>query len=229
MKRQALLIAGLLALCLSPATHAVAKDKARLTVVIDTAQVGTPPDAAATAKELASVLSTQAERTPSREELAVADAKQSLSSFLKGMDATADKDGLKKARRLFKEATAALEEALAPVKGRFERPRPFRASAEVKTCQIKLPPSSSFPSTHAGTGTLFAALLAHIAPERKTELEARGLDYGWSRVVCGFHYPSDIEAGRTGGRLAAAALLNDPAFVKRLDNVAPELRGALGL
>ncbi|NIX77702.1 phosphatase PAP2 family protein [Microvirga terricola] len=228
MKRHAFLLAGFVALALSAV--AKAKDKPHLSVRIDATQIGQPPDQAATARDLATVLATQSERTPDREERAIRDAKQTLAGFLKGMNTDVDKRELKKASRLFKEATAALEEALAPVKSHFERPRPFRASAEIKTCATnKLPPSSSFPSTHAGTGTLFAALLAHVAPERKAELEARGLDYGWSRVVCGFHYPSDIEAGRKGGRLVAEALLKDPTFTKRLDDVAPALRKALGL
>lgn len=227
MKRHAFLIAGFVALVLSAPVEA--KRKSDLLITVDTSQIGQPPDEAATARDLAIVLATQAERTPEREERAIRDAKQSLAGFLNGMDADVRKRHLKRASRLFKEATGALEETLAPVKGRFDRPRPFKASAEVKTCETKLPPSSSFPSTHAGTGALFATLLAHAAPERKAELETRGLDYGWSRVVCGFHYPSDIEAGRKGGRLVAEALLSDPAFTKRLDKVTPALRKALGL
>ncbi|MGO4571051.1 phosphatase PAP2 family protein [Microvirga sp. 2TAF3] len=228
MNRSALLAVGLLALSLVPAAPSVAKDKFRLDVSIDTAQIGAPPSPTAAAQDLDGVLFSQAQWTQAREDQAIRDARQTLSSFLEGMGATVDKNELRKARRLFKDATAALEEALAPVKDRFGRPRPFKASSHVRTCPIKLPQSSSFPSTHAGTGALFAALLSHVAPERKVELEARGRDYGWSRVVCGFHYPSDIEAGRKGGLLVADVLLHDAAFVKRLDNVAPELRKALG-
>lgn len=229
MKQHACIIAGFLALSLVPSFQAAAKDQRTFKVTVDAAQVGTPPDAAVTATDLKAVLSAQAARTTERESQAVADARQNLATFLNGMTNATDKRPSKKARRLFKEATVALEEALAPLKGRFERPRPFRASTEVAPCPLKLPPSSSFPSTHAGTGTLFAELLVHVAPERKAELEARGLDYGWSRVVCGLHYPSDVEAGRKGGRIVAAALLSDPLFVKRLENVKQDLRESLGL
>ncbi|MBZ6076862.1 phosphatase PAP2 family protein [Microvirga puerhi] len=229
MHRHAFLVAGLLLLPLVPTAPAVAKDKAHLTVTIDTAQIGTPPGPDAVSKDLAAVLSAQHERTPTREDNAVKDARQTLTRFLEGMNATVDKHALKKARQLFKDATVALETALGTVKERFDRPRPFKESTEVKTCPIKLPQSSSFPSTHAGTGTLFAALLAHVAPERKAELEERGLDYGWSRVVCGFHFPTDVEAGRKAGRLVAEALLRDPAIAMKLERSAPELRKALGL
>ncbi|MGO4704163.1 phosphatase PAP2 family protein [Microvirga sp. 2MCAF38] len=228
-RNASLLLVALLAISTVPALQAEAKDKPHFAVTIDTTAIGTPPDATTAARDMQAVLSAQAERTPVREELAIRDARQTLSGFLEEMNADIDKDELKKARRLFKDATKALEKALAPVKGRFERPRPFKANSDIKTCATKLPPSSSFPSTHAGTGTLYAALLTHVAPEKTAELEKRGLDYGWSRVVCGFHYPSDTEAGRTGGRLVAAALMKDPDFVARLNAVAPQLRKALGL
>jgi len=229
MHRHAFLLAGLLALSVMPSASSLAKDKPHLSVAIDSASLGAPPNEAVAPADLAAVLSAQQAQNPAREESAVQDARQTLTRFLEGMGATVDKDELKKARQLFKDATEALEAALAPVKERFDRPRPFRASEEVKPCPVRLPRSSSFPSTHAATGTLFAALLAHVAPERKAALEERGLDYGWSRVVCGFHYPSDVEAGREGGRLVAAALLKDPVFVARLDAAAPQLRKALGL
>ncbi|AWM87288.1 hypothetical protein C4E04_11455 [Microvirga sp. 17 mud 1-3] len=229
MHRHAFLLVGLLALPLLPAAPAAAKDKPHLSVTIDVASLGAPPDEAAGPADLAAVLSAQESRNPARQESAVQDARQTLARFLEGMGAPVDKDELKKARRLFKDAMEVLEAALAPVKERFDRPRPFRASDEVRPCPVRLPRSSSFPSTHAATGTLFAALLAHVAPERRALLEERGLDYGWSRVVCGFHYPSDVEAGRAGGRLVAAALLKDPVFVARLDATAPRLRKALGL
>ena len=63
--------------------------------------------------------------------------------------------------------------------------------------------TGSYPSGHALTGWLWASILAETAPDFADALLARGAAFGDSRVVCGFHYPSDIVAGR----LAAAALL----------------------
>ncbi|WP_210497002.1 acid phosphatase [Microvirga antarctica] len=226
------LLAGLaVAMVLGAVTllPASARDRERFPVSIDVSQIGSPPDAATSASDMAAVLAAQDARTSARQEQAIADSRQTLSAFLGGLEPAVNKKPSKKARALFKDAAATLEDTLSSVKSRFNRTRPFRGSEAVKPCAIRLPPSSSFPSTHAATGTLFAALLAHIAPERTAELEARGLDYGWSRIVCGFHYPSDVEAGRTGGRLVAAALLADPAFVARLDGVRKNLRATLGL
>ncbi len=87
--------------------------------------------------------------------------------------------------------------------------------------------TGSYPSGHAAVGWLWAATLAELAPQFADALLARGIDFGQSRVVCGFHYPSDIEAGR----LAAAALLQrlhaDPAYLKDLAQARREVSAAL--
>ena len=51
-----------------------------------------------------------------------------------------------------------------------------------------------------------------MAPDRADAVLARGLAYGESRVICGVHYPSDVEAGRIVGAAMVAALKADPAF-----------------
>jgi acid phosphatase (class A) len=38
-------------------------------------------------------------------------------------------------------------------------------------------------------------ILARVAPDRSAELLARAQLYQESRLVCGMHFPSDIEAG----------------------------------
>ena len=86
------------------------------------------------------------------------------------------------------------------------RRRPFVDFPNLSKCPLvfeALGATGSYPSGHALTGWLWASILAEAAPEFADALLARGVAFGESRVVCGFHYPSDIVAGR----LAAAALL----------------------
>jgi acid phosphatase (class A) len=40
----------------------------------------------------------------------------------------------------------------------------------------------------------------------------RGREIGWSRVIAGVHYPSDLTAGRVLGMALARALLASPKF-----------------
>lgn len=121
---------------------------------------------------------------------------------------------------------------LAPVKKDVSsggRRRPFVEYPRLPTCEVTyaaLGESGSYPSGHATTGWLWGSILAEIAPEFADELIARGIAFGDSRVVCGFHYPSDVAAAR----LAAAALLDrlhgDPVFLRDLAAAKKEV-GAL--
>jgi acid phosphatase (class A) len=110
------------------------------------------------------------------------------------------------------------------------RHRPFVDYPDRAKCPLEfatLGDTGSYPSGHAGLGWLWGATLAELAPQFADALLARGIAFGESRVVCGFHYPSDIAAGR----LAAAALLQrlhaDPQFLKDLAQARKEVSRAL--
>jgi acid phosphatase (class A) len=114
------------------------------------------------------------------------------------------------------------EQLLAPVKknvGSGGRHRPFVEYPQLPHCEITyagLAESGSYPSGHAALGWLWGALLAEIAPQYADQLLARGIAFGDSRVVCGFHYPSDVAAGRLAAAALLARLHADPAFLKDL-------------
>jgi acid phosphatase (class A) len=110
------------------------------------------------------------------------------------------------------------------------RHRPFVDYPDHPKCPLELATlgdTGSYPSGHAGLGWLWGATLAELAPQFADPLLARGIAFGESRVVCGFHYPSDIAAGR----LATAALLQrlhaDPQFLKDLAEAKKEVARAL--
>src|SRR5262249_30253802 len=118
---------------------------------------------------------------------------------------------------------------MAPVKLKVDeggRKRPLVDYPWLHTCAItyeKIAESGSYPSGHAALGWILGNVLAELAPEHADALLARGIAFGDSRVVCGFHYPSDIVAGR----LAAAALLErlhaDKRFLRDLDAARAEV------
>lgn len=60
----------------------------------------------------------------------------------------------------------------------------------------------SYPSGHAVTGFVWAMTLTAMEPQRATELMHKGYEFGRSRLICGVHWASDVEAGRV---LAAGA------------------------
>lgn len=72
--------------------------------------------------------------------------------------------------------------------------------------------NASYPSGHAMTGWAWALTLSEIAPDKVGPLLAAGAAIGDSRVVCGVHYQSDVEAGRKLGAAMVARLHAEPAF-----------------
>jgi acid phosphatase (class A) len=106
------------------------------------------------------------------------------------------------------------------------RRRPFVDFPNLPKCPLvyeALGTTGSYPSGHAMTGWLWASILAEIAPGYADALLARGEAFGDSRVVCGFHYPSDVAAGRLVASALLARLHADPRFVSDLAQAKKEV------
>lgn len=93
----------------------------------------------------------------------------------------------------------------------WDRPRPPLQDDRV-TVAVGLPHNSSYPSSHATVGLLWGTVLGQLMPDLKRELLHRGLMIGEHRVLCGVHFPSDLEAGRTLARAMLAQLATNEKF-----------------
>ena len=116
-----------------------------------------------------------------------------------------------------------------PVKFAHRRARPFLSDGAIRPCianDERLRASFSYPSGHAALGFGWALVLAELVPSRADAIIERGRDFTWSRVVCGVHYPSDVEAGRTVAAAAIARLHGDAEFRRLLDAAQRELARA---
>lgn len=103
---------------------------------------------------------------------------------------------------------------LKDAKEAYSRKRPFIEDSNVKLCVEKPPTGSSYPSGHSASGWISANIWARIFIDKSDAIYARGLDYGKSRIICGAHYPSDVNMGRIVGDIIFAKLQNDKEFVK---------------
>lgn len=112
------------------------------------------------------------------------------------------------------------------VKDVFKRQRPYLIAGEGNICAPRtdsLAASPDYPSGHATWGWGVALVLAEIAPDRATPILTRGRAFGESRVVCGVHSVSAVEAGRTNGAALVATWRGDPAFRADLEAVRAEV------
>lgn len=112
-------------------------------------------------------------------------------------------------------------------KRHYDRVRPF-IFYEEDTCnpeqQAELSTNGSYPSGHSSLGWATALVLAEINPERQNEILKRGYEMGESRVICGYHFQSDVDAGRVTGATTVARLHADPGFNKQLAKAKAEFK-----
>ena len=83
--------------------------------------------------------------------------------------------------------------------------------------------NGSYPSGHTAFGTLTALVFSQAKPERAKELMKKGYEFGQSRVICGAHWQSDVDAGRYVGATEYARLQTLPEFDKQIEQVKAEL------
>jgi acid phosphatase (class A) len=95
-----------------------------------------------------------------------------------------------------------------------KRQRPFLID-KGETCIVISPDfakSYDYPSGHATLSWTLGLVLAEIAPDRATQILARARAFGESRIVCGVHNASAVDAGRTEASIVVAALHSSADF-----------------
>ncbi len=115
-----------------------------------------------------------------------------------------------------------------PPKQHFNRTRPLIGD-DLPICIRRedwMRTNASYPSGHAMTGWAWGLVLGELAPARASGLMAAGREIGDSRVICGVHYQSDVEAGRMLGAAMVSAEHADAAFRADFAAAKAELKGA---
>lgn len=178
-------------------------------------------------RDLADVLVVQRARTQAQAQRALADATAGIFAFADVLGANFDAQHVPAVAALFQKIGGDAAVAFSAGKDIWNRPRPFVVSPEVEPVGDR-PSGSSYPSGTLTFGYLGAIVLANMIPEKAAALFARGRELGDDRIILGVHFPSDVEAGRLAATALAAALLENPAFMKEYAEAKTELRRALG-
>lgn len=150
-----------------------------------------------------------------RWQLATDDVKDKVPDMLRNfscaMAVTLDPQRLPRLSALLKRVDNDSEKVTKPVKLANQRQRPFQID-EGAVCQSKLPRSFDFPSGHATWGWSVGLILTELAPDRASEVLLRARAFADSRVVCGVHNLSAIQAGLVNSSAIVARLHAEPAF-----------------
>lgn len=206
---------------------AAAPVAARLLGTVDAAAIIGPPPEAGSPRALAE-LTPPTQPWPA-DRVAQAQRDNAIDPFLAfsavmGPGFTADAKPA--TQKLFRMVTMNVGPPIGVAKDRWKRDRPFVAVPTWPTCinpDDRLRASGSYPSGHSALGWSWALALAQAAPAKADAILTRGREYGDSRVVCGVHFPSDVEAGRTLAAAEIARLNSDADFQAAVKAAAAEL------
>lgn len=115
------------------------------------------------------------------------------------------------------------------IKMRYQHKRPFQV-AEGDVClsaqgKAALERSPDYPSGHTTLSWETGLVLTQLAPEAAPDILARARAFGQSRVVCGVHNASAVQAGWMTATSVFAMQQSSPEFHRDLEAARSELAG----
>jgi acid phosphatase (class A) len=189
-----------------------------------------PPDGSDRQKaELAEVQRVYRSRSPERYAAALWDDKHESSEiFASALGPGFDLKKLPATARLLAIVENDQSVSATMAKNFFLRNRPWAMDPSLIPCDYKpgAKPRTSYPSGHATLGYSVGYVLAALAPEKAQAIQARAADYAYSRIVCGDHYPSDLEASHALGVAVGLQLLSNPGLAEPIAAAKAELARA---
>ena len=128
--------------------------------------------------------------------------------------------------RLLNRAHLTEQQAGASAKKHFARVRPYQQFKETSGVPQAENPTdfTSYPSGHTHISWLVGMILTAIDPDHTAEIMKIAYEMGQSRVIVGFHYQSDIEAGRVAGSITFARLCAEEEFQKMMKKATKEFK-----
>lgn len=189
-----------------------------------------PADSPTTRAELAELLSLQSARTEDDVAAARADRKTEVTRFYGalGLDAT-HPPKLPRVERLAERVEDDVRIYVRAAKAHFLRLRPYEIESRLDPCIGDVKGDRSYPSGHAAFAWAMAGMLSDLVPERRTALQVRATEYARQRMVCGVHFPSDLEAGRQAAEWILREMRQRKEYSAEAAEASLELRQALRL
>lgn len=165
-----------------------------------------------------------------RFESAKLDEEQLYSRFEKAFGRAIDRNTSPALVALLDRALLDVDATAAAAKDNFHRPRPYQRMQLQRVCNKGDAPKpeehplhgASYPSGHSVHGWTVAMILARIAPDRTQSLMDRAEEYEESRLICGMHFPTDVEAGQVVAAAVVSRLDTSSEFQSDLSKARKE-------
>lgn len=188
-----------------------------------------PPDSALDRDDVAAVMLRQ-QVDPARRQAAELDGKLLYDRFADVLGRPVRRDVAPALVQMLNRAVRQVSGPAFAAKDVHRRLRPYQRLKLEKVCGVNEPKPdpdalkrTSYPSGHSAYGWTAALVLARVAPDKAPALLQRAADYADSRVICGMHFPSDVEAGRQLATAVVAQLDVLPEFQRDLEAARAEL------
>ncbi len=143
------------------------------------------------------------------------------------------KEGTPEIYSILQDVCASCDSIYSDAKAHFARKRPYAYYNEgtiVPEKEEKHRYEGSYPSGHTVLGWTASLLLADInqSHEAMERLLTRGYEFGQSRVIAGYHWQSDVDAGRMAGSVLYQLIRNHERFIGQLARARAEFAEKTG-
>lgn len=232
MKAKSFLPALLLLLCASPVWGGNFIEDQNIPVSLDFLPPPPAHDSPDFARDLAIYERTRAEVGGERWRQAIFDADMTGNLgelFREALGLPLTRETTPATYELLELSFADLTQAAKSAKDHYMRVRPFvyfdrPRSTCVPADEHDLRTNGSYPSGHANRGWAMALILARVAPEKRSDILRRGYEIGQSRVICGVHWVSDVEAAYLLAAAVVAQMSDQEKFQSLLARARDEIQ-----
>jgi acid phosphatase (class A) len=162
---------------------------------------------------------TSAETVRAREEM-----KLNIFTFTAAIGPIFQPGKFPKSEALLAKVRSEIREPIDTPKKYWKRPRPYQMDASLT---FGKPESSfSYPSGHSTVATVQAMVLAELFPDKREAILALGRQIGWDRVQTGYHFLTDVRAGRVLGQAIVREMMANQLFQHDLAEAKAEIAAA---
>lgn len=123
-------------------------------------------------------------------------------------------------------------EAVEASKAHYQRVRPyvlFDEETGYPDDEEELRNSGAYPSGHSFFGWIIALALSEINPSYQASLMQRAYEYGQNRVILGYHWQSDVTAGRLVAGAVFARLHGSKDFIDQMEHAINEFKNTTAI